>query len=193
MPHIRIPPSPLICWVRADKRNVELIAVGSSMKARRCFSLLVRFATPGGQTGGRAQAPTISELAQIDSAESGTPMCRPPNLPGARRAFCCAAECLLLAQSRQRWLRWVRPGLCFRWTTPTRRWHPLPLGLTRPSFRTPTEPASGARTLPSRSNSASVETCGGSSHHLAFFALRKELLLAHSGHHDRAELCPLSG
>ena len=36
----------------------------------------------------------------------------------------------------------------------------------------------------SRSNSASVETCGGSSHHLAFFALRKELLLAHSGHHD---------
>ena len=30
--------------------------------------LLVRFATPGGQTGGRAQAPTITELVQIDSA-----------------------------------------------------------------------------------------------------------------------------
>ena len=56
--------------------------------------------------------------------------------------------------------RWVRPGLCFRWTTPTRRWPPRPLGLTRPSFRTPIEPASGARTLPSCSSSTLVETCG---------------------------------
>ena len=66
-----------------DKRNVELIAVGSSMKARRCFSLLVKFATPEGQTGGRAQAPTISELAQIDSAGK-----RNANVQAAELAWC---------------------------------------------------------------------------------------------------------